>query len=742
MSKRFSFWGNSAPAYTPAERRGELGELKTLLRDPHVEKDNLRRREVFKKIIAFMTLGVDTSSLFTEVIIACATKDLVQKKMIYLYLCTNSEVNSEIAILAISTLQKDCKDETPVVRGLALRSLASLRLPQITEYLVPTLKMCLSDSSPYVRKTAIIACLRLFRASPETFTQMGLGDKLYGMLRDNDPQVCSNALAVLQEVNLETGGVKVTKSILYFLLNRLRDMNEWQQCSVIPLVTKYTPANENEVFDIMNLLEERLRGSNSGVILEVTKVFLYLTQNLPTVHAQVFVRLKEPLLTLMTTSQSTETTYAVLCHIKLLALRDPKPFQSSYKDFYCRHTDPSFIKCIKIELLAAIANDRNCGDIIEELVAYVSDMTRAVSKLAINAVGRIALKVDSSSKTALKHFLDLLEMEVEYIRGETLVVMKDFLRKYTDIDTVRPFLDRIVKSYNDTSFEDDESKVALVWTLGEFGEHVEDAPYILEGMIGSFPTESPAFRMEMMTALMKLFFKRPPEVQPVLGAVFAQAINDFSHADVHDRALLYYRLLRFNPKAAAQVVATQKAPVSHFLEDDNADTRDKLFEEFNTASVIYNTPECNLPKFGAADDDEEDDEADEEEEDEEEDEGLLSSKLELDDEADEIDKPTFQKHWGTASATTVNMNLKFKAVPPPAVLQDTLEEAAIFTLACGQQGTVFKMFLYAGSTDGAFFVAEMQAQVNGQTLIICKSEDARVNDFAACVQKALAGFCA
>ena len=94
-----------------------------------------------------MTIGVDTSALFSEMILACITKDLVAKKMIYFYLCVHSETNSEIAILAINTLQKDCKDESPLVRGLALRSLASLRLPQLTEYLIPTLKACLLDTA-------------------------------------------------------------------------------------------------------------------------------------------------------------------------------------------------------------------------------------------------------------------------------------------------------------------------------------------------------------------------------------------------------------------------------------------------------------------------------------------------------------------------------------------------------------------------------------------------------------------
>jgi hypothetical protein len=86
---------------------------------------------------------------------ATATRDLVQKKMCYLYLSNYAEQQPELALLVINTLQKDASDEDPValppglaapqppapgcfypapltgcapqmVRGLALRCICSL----------------------------------------------------------------------------------------------------------------------------------------------------------------------------------------------------------------------------------------------------------------------------------------------------------------------------------------------------------------------------------------------------------------------------------------------------------------------------------------------------------------------------------------------------------------------------------------------------------------------------------------
>eukprot|EP00659_Diplonema_papillatum_P021553 gene21553-33161_t len=292
-----------------------------------------KKRECLKKVIAYMTLGIDTSPLFMEVIMASVTKDVVQKKM----------------------------------KGF-------------------------SDTSPYVRKTAVVASCKLWRMSPKDFED--LVDKLQTLIRDSDSHVSCNALVVLNEALAADGGVQVTKQIVYPLLNKLQDLNEWQQCMVLELVLRYVPAGEDEMFKIMNLLEKRLYGSNSAVILAATHVFLNLTQNLPSLHLQVYSRLKEPLLTLAATAPM-ETAYVCLCHIKLLISREPEVFAENYKDFYCRYNDPSFVKSLKLEILVLIANTKNFKEILTELAAYVTDVQVDTVRRAIRAMGEISLKTNA-----------------------------------------------------------------------------------------------------------------------------------------------------------------------------------------------------------------------------------------------------------------------------------------------------------------------------------------------------------
>ena len=70
-----------------------------------------------------MTLGIDVSALFAEMVKASSIDDVVSKKMIYHYLTANSKDNQQLVIMTINTFLWDCKSHNAKVRGLALRSI-------------------------------------------------------------------------------------------------------------------------------------------------------------------------------------------------------------------------------------------------------------------------------------------------------------------------------------------------------------------------------------------------------------------------------------------------------------------------------------------------------------------------------------------------------------------------------------------------------------------------------------------
>ena len=594
-----------------------------------------------------------------SVLQGAATKDLVQKKMVYHFLCNYAQQKADLAILAINTLQKDCRDEDPMVRGLALRSLCSLRIANIAEYVMIPLRQSLNDPSAYVRKTAVLGIAKLFQFVPQDIIRTDLVDILYNMLKDKDTQVITNVIHALNEVLYNesassssgsggaqaTSGMVINHAIMLYLLNRIKEFNEWGQCLLLDLCAKYTPKDEAAVFDIMNLLEDRLKHSNSAVVLGTTKVFLQYTQNMPKVNEEVYKRLKAPLLTLMT-GGSHELSFSILAHSNILVQKMPAIFTDSYKHFFVRFNDPSSVKLQKLNIITQLATAQNMIDILLELSEYVTDIDADISRFAVRSIGRISIRIPEAAEESIEHLLAFLDMHIDHVTSEAVIVLKDFLRKYPErYEDIVPSLTRVLRS-----IEEPEGKIACVWMVGEYGETIEEAPYILEALIDSFPEETDNLvKMELLTATMKLFFKRPPELKNMLAKLLRMAINTapatsapllppsssfgsssssaaapnkIVHIDVRDRALLYYRLLQFDVHEAARVVNSAKKAAAAitsagsaaaldggrsllFAEQVDVELYEKIFKEFNSLSVVYHTPQERFVKAPVYDEEEE-----------------------------------------------------------------------------------------------------------------------------------------
>ncbi|KAJ9702369.1 hypothetical protein PVL29_004211 [Vitis rotundifolia] len=588
-----------SPSPSQPSGKGEVSDLKLQLRQhagSRAPGADDAKRELFKKVISYMTIGIDVSSLFGEMVMCSVTSDIVLKKMCYLYVGNYAKGNPDLALLTINFLQKDCKDEDPMIRGLALRSLCSLRVTNLVEYLVGPLGSGLKDSNSYVRMVAASAVLKLYHISASTCVDADFPAMLkHLMLNDPDTQVVANCLSSLQEIWSSEASTSeeasrerealLSKPVIYYFLNRIKEFSEWAQCLVLELVANYVPSDNSEIFDIMNLLEDRLQHANGAVVLATIKVFLQLTLSMADVHQQVYERIKAPLLTLVS-SGSQEQSYAVLSHLHLLVMRAPILFSSDYKHFYCQYNEPSYVKKLKLEMLTAVANESNTYEIVTELCEYAANVDIPIARESIRAVGKIALQ-QYDVNAIVDRLLQFLEMEKDYVTAETLVLVKDLLRKYPQWshDCIA-----VVGNISSKNVQEPKAKAALIWMLGEYSQDMHDAPYVLESLVDNWDDEHSAeVRLHLLTAVLKCFLKRPPETQKALGAALAAGLADF-HQDVHDRALFYYRLLQHNVSVAERVVNPPKQAVSVFADTQSSEVKDRIFDEFNSLSVVYQKP--------------------------------------------------------------------------------------------------------------------------------------------------------
>eukprot|EP00803_Ostreobium_quekettii_P007696 evm.model.scf_696.5 EVM.evm.TU.scf_696.5 scf_696:47608-59307(+) len=569
--------------------RGELAELENVLSalqksDRNRPEIRASKRQAFQKMIGYMTIGMDMSGLMPRVISAAnlSPDDVVLKKMMYLYICTYARQNPDLTLMAINQLQKDCNDTDPSVRGLALRSLCSLRVANLLEYVVDPILAGLKDRHPYVQRTAVMGVLKVYHMDPSVAHNRGLIGEVRALLGVKDVEVVGNCLAVMMSIE---GPSKLTnKTMIYNLLNRLKEFSEWHQCQILELVANYRVSGEEEVFDIMNVLEDRMTSTNSALVMAVIKVFLFLTISMPATHQQVLDRIREPL-RMIVSRENPAVTYTVLCHALLVAQRAPIMFAQDYMNFYCRTDDPMYIKKLKLSILTAIADNSNAYEIVSECTEYIRDINPVFAREALKAVGRIALSVPDVGGI-IERLIAFLEFGDAEVLSETLVQMKDLLRRYPDMAEVcLPAINEISPS----KLDHPEAKAAFIWILGQHGDKIQDAPYLLERMAEAYSDEEATVRLALLSGAAKLFFMRPPECQKLLGTLLAAGVAD-EDQDVHDRALLYYRLLSHNVSEAEKVIRPTLPTVSDFAEEMSEEIRDKIFDEFNTLSVVYQKP--------------------------------------------------------------------------------------------------------------------------------------------------------
>lgn len=591
-------------SYFTESRKGEVNELKNLLRNFTTERDPKRKRDIIKKVIAYMTLGIDVSRLFSEMMLAIETRDLVIKKMVYLYLVNYARSHPELAQMCTNTLQKDCGNEDPMVRGLALRALCGLQLPEMVEYISEPLRRSLSDGHAYVRKTGVMGILKLYRLNPIAFEESSFVDILYDMLRDPDASVVANCIIVLNEVmaNSPNGGMAINRAIMLHLLNRIHEFSEFSVVQVLDLVPRYIPASDEEAYQIMNLLDPVLGRYSPGAVIATIRAFWSMAEAVggadeDGMKRQIVTRVKAPLVTLIS-SCSSELGYSLLKHAEALIDAVPGVFDDEYRQFFIKYNEPTHIKYLKIAILPKLANPDNAPDIVAELAECVNDMNVKLSRYSVRSMTRIACRDTGGpgcAESIARRLVEMLDLNVSHICSEAATSLASVLRKHPGLKAVMaPPLSRSLKYVDEPS-----GKASIVYLLGECGDIINEAPYALEKLIDNYDDiQDPTIKIALLSSTMKIFFLRPPEVQQMLGRLLGKATDDVSSQDLHDRALLYYRMLKsgVDPGVVQNVINTNTviAQGVKFAEEDDFELRKELMKEFNTLSILFGKTSSNF----------------------------------------------------------------------------------------------------------------------------------------------------
>uniref|UniRef100_A0A8C8IKA1 AP complex subunit beta n=1 Tax=Oncorhynchus tshawytscha TaxID=74940 RepID=A0A8C8IKA1_ONCTS len=556
---------------------GEIFELKAELNNEKKEK----RKEAVKKVIAAMTVGKDVSSLFPDVVNCMQTDNLELKKLVYLYLMNYAKSQPDMAIMAVNSFVKDCEDPNPLIRALAVRTMGCIRVDKITEYLCEPLRKCLKDEDPYVRKTAAVCVAKLHDINAQMVEDQGFLDSLRDLIADSNPMVVANAVAALSEISeshpnsnlLDLNPQNINK-----LLTALNECTEWGQIFILDCLSNYNPKDEREAQSICERVTPRLSHANSAVVLSAVKVLMKFLELLPKeldYYNTLLKKLSPPLVTLL--SGEPEVQYVALRNINLIVQKRPEILKQEIKVFFVKYNDPIYVKLEKLDIMIRLASQANIAQVLAELKEYATEVDVDFVRKAVRAIGRCAIKVEQSAERCVSTLLDLIQTKVNYVVQEAIVVIRDIFRKYPNkyesiIATLCENLD---------SLDEPDARAAMIW-IGQVPRSAQTI-HSLGGVLFQV-------QLTLLTAIVKLFLKKPSETQELVQQVLSLATQDSDNPDLRDRGYIYWRLLSTDPVTAKEVVLSEKPLISEETDLIEPTLLDELICHIGSLASVYHKP--------------------------------------------------------------------------------------------------------------------------------------------------------
>ncbi|KAF9006995.1 adaptin N terminal region-domain-containing protein [Cyathus striatus] len=574
-------------------RKGENYELSVDLNSEYKEK----RKDAIKRVIASMTVGKDVSGLFPDVLKNMQTEDLEQKKLVYLYLMNYAKTQPELVILAVNTFVKDTDDPNPLVRALAIRTMGCLRAEKIIDYLCDPLQKCLRDENPYVRKTAALCVAKLYDLKPELVIENGFLEQLHEMISDSNPMVVANTVAALTDIHISATSqpstsssdpsiFHITSSILSKLLIALNECSEWGRVAILNALARYEARDEKESEHICERVVPQFQHVNGSVVLAAVKVIMIHMRG---VHREDLVKqlirkMAPPLVTLL--SSPPEVQWVALRNINLLLQKRPDILSNEMRVFFCKYNDPLYVKVEKLDIMVRLASENNVDALLSELKEYSSEVDVDFVRKSIKAIGQTAVKIDTAAERCVNVLLELIATRVSYVVQEAVVVMKDIFRKYpSTYEGVIPTL-----CANLDELDEPEAKASLIWIIGEYANKIDNADELLGVFVDTFTEESYAVQLQTLTAVVKLFLRKPDSSQGIVQRVLNTATKECDSPDVRDRAYIYWRLLSTDPGAAKAVVLAHRPPISIPRTTVSPALLEELLGEIGTLSSVYHKP--------------------------------------------------------------------------------------------------------------------------------------------------------
>ncbi|KAG1151139.1 hypothetical protein G6F37_002057 [Rhizopus arrhizus] len=531
-------------------------------------KNDREKLDGLKRLIAMISKGRDVSEFFPDVVKNVVSQNIEVRKLVYIYLLRYAEQEPDLALLSINSFQKDLSDKNQIIRAMALRVMSGIRVPVISPIVLLGIKKCMTDVSPYVRKTAAHAIPKCYRYLDDSQKE-ALIEIIAALLKDRSSIVIGSTIMAFNEVCPTR--YDLIHPCFRKLCSMLTDCDEWGQMSILGVLLRYgrtqflnpnshgedksriapkkKPIQSNKAFyssdddedeieadDIIELDVDHelllksciplLQSRNSGVVLAVSKLYYYLA---PATEAE---KVAKPLVRLLRSHR--EQSYVVLTNIAAMTLNRPYLFESYFQHFYAQSTEPVFIRDTKLDILTTIATEANIHTLLGELQQYIKSPNKDFVAATIQAIARCATTVPTASDQCIRLLMKLLHSKNELVVAESVLVLTRLLQvpseeRSKSVIALVKLLDQI---------HIPRARANILWLVGQYAQVLPKVgPDVLRQAIKGFSKEENLTKLQILTLSAKLICLNPEHPTLVLLNQYLLGLARYDvNYDVRDRA--------------------------------------------------------------------------------------------------------------------------------------------------------------------------------------------------------------
>lgn len=510
-------------------------QIKKLL-DSRNERDVL---DGLRRVIAMQYANPPqpTLTFFPAVLKTLSNPYPSTRPLVYNYLIHHAEADPDTALLAINTIQKSLSDTNPRVRAMALKTIAGIRVPAISQLVVIAIKKGVSDLSPVVRKAAALACVKCVRLDPSTQPQVE--DFISALLGDKQYYVAGAAVQTFTEICPHR--MDIVHPVYRKLCRMIADMDEWAQLALLRLFTFYArkcfprrtkqvlraqtreqkerdfyedvqPKEDDEAdYEEVDLvdpdlelflksIQPLLQSRNSAVIVSVTRAYLYLSP-MNYLHNAI-----GPLIALMRSSR--DIRQVALYNIVQVCLIDPTFFVPYFRHFLIRSNEAGEIWRLKLEVLALMFSycPKDVQDLIlAELEHFCHGHNAALVRESVRAIGRCAQSSDApTSRRCLSLLLKQIHSPDENLVGEAIEVVRHLIQRSPNEH--RKTVIRLAKNLD--SLSSPAARASIIWLIGESAGHEPEnniAADVLRILVRGYADEQDEVRAQIVLLAAKVY---------------------------------------------------------------------------------------------------------------------------------------------------------------------------------------------------------------------------------------------